>query len=344
MKAALLYKPFDMRVEEIPEPRIERPDDVLVRVRYVGICGSDVHYYVEGRIGDVSLQGPFIVGHEPSGEVVEVGPAVESLKPGDRVAIDPAINCGACEQCLEGNPNLCHNIRFFGTPPQQGALREYLVHPERLLFKLPDGVSLLGGAMLEVYGVAIHSVDLGKLRAGCDVAVLGGGPIGISTMQVAKLSGAARVFLSEPIPERREIARKLGADIVIDPSQADPVELIMDMTGGRGVDVVFEAAGVPETIRQSVEICRRGGTVVLIGIPSDDTISFRASAARRKGLTLKMVRRMKNVYPRAIKLAESGLIDPESIVTHKFPLERAKEAFETVRGRRDGVLKAVIEI
>lgn len=344
MKAALLYKPKKIKVEEIPEPMIENPDDVLVKVKFVGICGSDVHYYVDCAIGGTVMTEPLIIGHEPAGVVAEVGSEVKSFKPGDRVAIDPAIHCGECEHCLEGNPNICRNIRFFGTPPQQGAFRERLVHPEHLLFKLPPKVSTVGGAVLEVYGVAIHSVDLTRLKPGYDVAVIGGGPIGLATAQIAKLSGALRIFLSEPIAERREMAKKLGVDLTIDPNQSDPVELIMDFTDGRGVDVAFEAAGVPETPQQCVEICKNGGTVALIGIPSDDKIFLKASTSRRKGLTIRMVRRMKNIYPRAIKLAASGQIDPEAMVTHIFPLEKIDEAFDIVHQRRDGVVKAIIEI
>jgi L-iditol 2-dehydrogenase len=344
MKAALLYKPRDIRIEEVPEPAIQNPDDVLVKVEFVGICGSDVHYYAEGQIGELTLSEPFIIGHEPAGVVVEVGSEVKSLKPGDRVAIDPAIHCGECEPCLEGNPNLCRNIRFFGTPPQHGAFREMLVHPQNLLFKLPAEISTAGGAVLEVYGVAIHAVDLGKVRTGYDVAVIGGGPIGLATAQIARLSGASRILLSEPIPERREMAKRLGVDLTIDPGESDPTQVIMDLTGGRGVDVAFEAAGEPETFQQCIDVCKNGGTAIFIGIPSDDRILISASASRRKGLTIRMVRRMKNVYPRAIKLAASGQIDPETMITHIFPLERIAEAFEIIHSRKGGVVKAMIEI
>jgi len=344
MRAALLYKPKDIKIKEIPEPIIENPDDVLVKVKSVGICGSDVHYYVDGTIGGTVMTEPLIIGHEPAGVVAEVGPKVKSLKPGDRVAIEPAIHCGECEHCIEGNPNLCRKIRFFGTPPQQGAFREMLVHPEHLLFKLPPEVSTAGGAMLEVYGVAIHSVDLARLKPGYDVAVIGGGPVGLAAAQIAKLSGALRIFLSEPIPERRRMAEELGVDVTVDPKESEPVETIMHLTGGRGVDVAFEAAGVPETPQQCVDVCKNGGTVALIGIPSDDTIRLRASTSRRKGLTIRMVRRMKNAYPRAIKLAVSGQIDPEAMITHNFPLERVAEAFDIVHEGRDGVVKAMIEI
>ncbi|HID56020.1 TPA: NAD(P)-dependent alcohol dehydrogenase [Candidatus Poribacteria bacterium] len=345
MKAALLYKPGDIRVEEIEEPKVQNPDEVLVKVEYVGICGSDVHYYAEGEIGDAVLEDPLIIGHEPAGVVLELGPSVKSLKPGDRVAIDPAIHCGRCEPCLEGNPNLCLNIRFFGTPPQQGAFREKLVHPEHLLFKLPPEISTAGGAMLEVYGVAIHAVELGKVKPGYEVAVIGGGPVGLATAQIAALSGASRIFLSEPIPERREMAKKLGADVVIDPTRADTVQLIMDLTNGRGVDVAFEAAGEKETFQQCVDLCKNGGTAVFIGIPSDDRIILTASRARRKGLTIRMARRMKNVYPRAIKLAASGRIDPEEMISHLFPLERIAEAFEMLKGKdKGGAIKVMIEI
>ena len=344
MKAALLHKPGDMRIEDIPEPRIANPKDVLVRVHSVGICGSDVHYYLDGTIGGTVMTEPLIIGHEPAGEVVEVGSAVTSLQPGDRVAIEPAIHCGHCEHCVEGNPNLCSHIEFFGTPPQQGAYREMLVHREDLLFKLPPEVSTQAGAVLEVYGVAIHSVDLVGMKSGYDAAVLGAGPIGLSTARLAKLTGAVRVIVVEPIAERRKMAERHGADVVIDPTETDAVEAIRDLTHGRGVDVVFEAAGVAETPQMSVDVCKNGGVIALIGIPYEDQILFRASSCRRKGLTIRMVRRMKHVYPRSIKLAASGLIHPEAMVTHVLPLERIANGFEMVSQRQEGVVKAMIEI
>ncbi|MFH1008916.1 MAG: NAD(P)-dependent alcohol dehydrogenase [Candidatus Latescibacterota bacterium] len=340
MKCVKLHRAGDLRVAEIPRPE-PAAGEVLVRITAVGVCGSDVHYFKDGRIGDTPVESPLILGHEPAGVIEAVGEGVTRVKAGDRVAVDPALPCGVCEWCIEGNANLCPNVRFFGTPPTDGAFREFLTHPAHAVFKLPDSLSFEEGAMLEPFGVAIHAVDLGKVRAADTVAILGAGSIGLSVLQMARLSGAAGVFVTDLIESRLDLARRLGADVAIG-AEDDPVRRILQRTGGRGVDVVFEAAGAMETPQQAIELLKPGGTLVLIGICPEDRIPLRASAARRKGVTIRMSRRMKHVIPRAIRLAERNMVDLKCLVTHRYPLERIAEAFDVVGGYRDGVVKAII--
>jgi L-iditol 2-dehydrogenase len=331
MKAVRLHGTGELIIHD--EPRsIAGVGEKLVRVKSVGICGSDLHWFSEGGIGDAKLEHPFILGHEFSGE----------LEDGQRVAIDPAISCGRCELCAQGHPNLCDNIIFAGHGKTDGALREWMAWDERSLFPLPDSISDEDGAMLEPLGVAIHTVDLGKLKAGMNVGVFGCGPIGLLIIQMAKLSGALNIFVTDKLPHRVEAAKRFGADQAYLVEDNTQLREIRAATNGRGVDVSFEAAGAQEAVDDAVAAVRPGGKVILAGIPADDKTSFSASIARRKGLTIKLVRRMKHTYPRAIELVSEGLIDVRSIVTHRFPMVQASEAFK-IAERREG-LKIMIEV
>jgi L-iditol 2-dehydrogenase len=298
----------------------------LVRVTAVGICGSDLHWFDEGAIGDAKLTHPLVLGHEGAGVIAD-GP-----RRGERVAIDPAISCGTCRACRDGYRNLCYRIRFSGHGDTDGMLREVMAWPSDLLHPLPDGVRDADGAMLEPLGVAIYSADLGHLPFAGTAAVIGCGPIGLLLIQVLKASGASSVLAVEPLAHRREAAARLGADQVCD-SASDLSEA--------GVDVAFEAAGNDEAVGLAMASVRPGGRVVLAGIPDDDAIRFGASLARRKGLTIAMVRRMNEVYPRAIGLASRGVVDLGSVVTSRFGLGQVQEAF--AEGVRRTGLKVIVE-
>lgn len=344
MRACRIYGTRDLRFETALRPEPES-GEVLLQVASVGVCGSDVHYYLEGRIGSQVIDSPLIMGHEFSARVIELGAGVTGLTPGQLVAVEPGVSCGHCEMCQQGHPNLCCNILFCGcpSPPFQGALADYVVMPAHNCFPLPDSMNATVGALLEPLGIAIHAVDLAHLRPGSTVAVLGAGPIGLLTASVARVAGATEVYMSEPLADRRSAA--LGfANYVVDPGGGNAAAEILRLTGGRGVDVAFEAAGAPEAPQQAATVTRPGGTVIIIGIPPDDTMTVSASTVRGKGLTIKVVRRMKHTYPRAIRLVERGIIDLAPIATHHFPLERTPEAFELVAGKSDGVLKAVIDV
>jgi L-iditol 2-dehydrogenase len=342
VKALRLFAPRDLRVAEVPEPE-PGPGEVLIRVRAVGVCGSDVHYYVDGHIGDAVPTLPFTLGHEFAGEVAALGPGVTWPAVGTRVAVDPAVPCGKCEICLEGNPNCCPNVRFPGSAPVNGSLSEYYVHPAELCVPLPGALDFADGAMLEPLGVAVHALNLAKVRPGDSVAILGAGPIGLMLLQIARGSAGA-VYVSEPIPERRALAARMGAAGVCDPSATDPVKWLQAETKGRGVDIAIEVAWGAEAVTQAVRMARPAGKLVIVGIPREDVVVFPAGTARRKGLSILMSRRMKFVYPRAIALVEAGIVDLRSLLTHRFPLERAAEAFELVATVGDGVVKAMVDL
>jgi L-iditol 2-dehydrogenase len=291
------------------------------------------------------------MGHEFSAWVAELGPeASDDLDVGQLVAVEPAISCGACEPCRKGHPNLCPNVRFCGTPPVDGAFAEYAVMPAENCFPLPRGFSAVEGALLEPLGVAIHAVDLAHLRPGDSVAVMGAGPIGLMIAAVARAAGATLVLMTEPLAYRRAFARNYVADIALDPyagendGYVDVVEEVLRLTDGRGVDAAFEAAGAADTPDQCAAVACAGGKVIVAGIPADDRMTVTASTARRHGLTIKLVRRMKHTYPRAICLVREGVVDVAPLATHVFPLERINEAFKTVAAYDDGVLRAVVQI
>jgi L-iditol 2-dehydrogenase len=345
MRAARLYDIRDIRVEDVPRPT-PGPGEVLLRIASVGVCGSDVHYYLDGRIGDQVVTAPIVIGHEFSAWITELGPGVEDLEIGQLVAVEPGVHCGKCESCQTGHPNLCPNIRFFGTPPFDGIYVEYVAMPAENCFPLPEGFSPADGAMLEPLGIAIHSVSLARMKPGQTAAVLGAGPIGLLTAAVAKVSGADTVYMTEPLAYRRQFALNYVADAALNPNEegTDVIAQIKRLTGGRGVDVAFEAAGAPETPNQAGDLARLGGKVIFIGTTPEDTMTLTPSIFRRKGLTVKWVRRMQHTYPRAIRLVKNGLVDVKSMVTHTFPLERTGDAFEMVSTYQDNVLKAMIEV
>ena len=343
MRASRLHGIRELRLDRLPQP-IPGPGQVLLRVATVGVCGSDVHYYLHGRIGTQIVTKPIVMGHEFSAWVAELGPGVEDLAVGQLVSIEPGISCGRCEPCLHGHPNLCPNVRFCGTPPIDGVFAEYTIMPAENCFPLPEGFSPIEGAMLEPLGIAIHTVDLAHLQAGQTVAVLGGGPIGLLIAAAAKAAGASEVFMTEPLAHRRRFALEYIADAALNPYDVDVVGEIRRLTGGRGVDVAFEAAGESDTPQQAAAVARIGGKVIVAGIPTDDTMNMNASTVRHKGLTIKVVRRMKHTYPRAIRLVQTGMVDVKPLATHHFPLERIDQAFELVADYRDGVLRAMIQI
>ena len=329
MRAVRLFGPRDMRVVDEPAP-VPTDSRTVVRITDVGVCGSDLHWFEEAGIGDARLTRPVVPGHEIAG-VVHSGPLA-----GTAVAVDPAVPDGTCPTCLRGHRNLCPHVLFAGHAGVDGGLQELLAWPTSLLHPLPASLSTTDGALLEPLGVAIHALDLGHLSPGCSVAVLGCGPIGLLLVQAALASGATQVLAVDPLPHRRDEAARRGAAPALAPEQ------VQEHAQHLQVDVAFEFAGTDDAVHRAMEVVRPGGRVVLGGIPSEDRTTFPASVARRKGLTLALVRRMKeDVYERGARLVETGRVDVASLVTARFPLEKAQQAFEAAVSRRG--LKVVIQ-
>jgi L-iditol 2-dehydrogenase len=323
-RVAKLHAVGDLRVEESDGPPAPTAGWSTLAVTSVGLCGSDLHWYAEGGTGEVSLDSPVVLGHEFAGVALD-GPYA-----GQRVAVDPAIPCRQCESCRAGHANLCPDVRFAGHQTLDGGLQERLLWPDELLVPLPDSLSNDAGALLEPLGVAIHAVKHAHVRPGHDVLVVGAGPIGVLTGAVARRAGATRVFVSEPLEHRRSTALRFGADSAWAPDAVE--DELMQVTAGRGVDAVVEMAGTDDAIVTAVACTRPGARVALGGIPSGPQSSFPAAAARRKGLTFAMVRRMHDTYAQAVELATTG-IDLDDLVSDHFPLERSAEAFEHAVGR-----------
>ena len=338
---AYMKDPCTMYFKEIPMPEAG-PQDAIVKIEKCGICGSDVHYYQHGRVGDYIVEGEFTLGHEVAGTVVSVGSEVKDLKIGDRVALEPGVGCGHCEQCKTGRYNLCEDVIFFATPPVQGALQNYVRHPANMCFKLPDNVSTTAGALVEPLCVGLHACKQGGVTLGQSVVILGAGCIGLCALLSAKALGASNVIVIDLFEKRLEFAKKLGANAVIDASREDSFARVAELLDGKGADVVIECAGSAKTIHQTPFLAKLGGTVVLTGIAVESELQYNFAQVMSKELTIKSVFRYRNLYPTAIAAIADGTIDIEQIVTHVFKFENAKEAFDTVIADAKNVVKGVI--
>ena len=339
MRSAVLVELARIEMREAPVP-MPGAGEVLVRLRAVGICGSDVHYYADGRIGDAVVTYPYVLGHEPAGEVALLGAGVNGLAVGDRVALEPARPCGECHTCKIGRPNCCPQVRFLGTPPIPGVFEEYHVFAAAQCVPIPDSVSLEAAATLEPMAVGVHAVNMAPLKMGDRIAITGCGSIGLVTAMAARAAGASFIAMTDPIPARRELAAQLGADLVLDPAAGDVVPEIQRAAGA--IDVSFEAAGEQAAIDDATLCVRPAGTTVIIGIPAVDRIALWVHVIRRKELNIIMARRSNFALEPAIRLMAHGQIRPEQIITHRFPLERLADGMELVHHHRDGVVKAMI--
>ncbi len=336
MRAAVLHDVRDIRLDEIPRP-VPQNGDVLVRVKAVGVCGSDLHSYLEGSTTGRTKVLPYVLGHELAGVIPEESAKAAGLRAGTLVAVDPARPCGQCEWCHRGHTNLCPNVRFLGYAPTNGALAEFVSVAPTALHPVPDSIDAADAAILETLGVAIHAIDLAKVRMMETIVVLGCGAVGLLLVQLARLAGAGRIIAVDPLGYRGKLALELGANIACG-NLADALEA----TAGRGADLVLEATDSAQGFDHAVRASRIGGRLVIVGIPEGNAYTLNAAEARRRGLTIKFSRRMPEVYPRAIALAESGRVKLRPLATHHFKLEEAKTAFETQAARRDGIIKAII--
>ncbi|ABF44293.1 Alcohol dehydrogenase GroES-like protein (plasmid) [Deinococcus geothermalis DSM 11300] len=348
-RISVLHGIRDLRWEtrEVPAPG---PREVRVRVRRVGVCGSDVHYYTHGRIGSFVVEAPLILGHEVMGVVDAVGEGVTHVRPGDRVALEPGVPCRRCAFCKRGEYNLCPDMTFMATPPVHGALGEYVLWPDDFAFLLPDRISDDAGALLEPLAVGIWAARKGDVRPGQSVAVFGAGPIGCTTLQAAKAAGATTLIAVDLEDFRLDLARKVGATHTINARNEDPVARIREITRGdlpishAGVDVAFETAGSLPTTRMSLAAPRPGGTTVLVGLPPDSEVSLDIVSAASREVSIRGVFRYANCYPAAIALVESGAVDLDVLVTHRYPFDQTPEAFAFADREKRASMKVMIDV
>lgn len=343
MKVAVMNGIGQMGFEEreIPKPK---KDEVLVKLEYVGICGSDLHYYETGAIGDYIVKPPFVLGHEPGGVVVEVGEEVTHLKVGDRVALEPGKTCGHCEFCKEGKYNLCPDVIFFATPPVDGVFQEYVAHEADLCFKLPENVSTLEGALIEPLAVGFHAAIQGDAHLGQKAVVMGAGCIGLVSMMALKARGVSEVYVVDIMEKRLEKAMELGASAVINGTKEDVVAKVLELTGNKGADLVIETAGTEITTRQAIAMAKKGSTLVLVGYSKTGEMTLPMSLVLDKELTFKTVFRYRHIYPMAIEAVASGKVNLKGIVTDIFSLDEAQKAMDYSVNNKADIVKAVIQI
>ena len=342
MKAALLTAPGKFETRNIREPKMSRDSDVLVQIKTVGVCGSDIHYYTTGRIGSQIVQYPFVVGHEAAGIVEKVGTGVTRLNAGQRIAIDPAVSCGKCDQCKAGRENTCRDLKFLGAPGQmEGAQCEYVVLPEENCWPIKDSMTFEQATLSEPLAIAVYAVERSPLRDDDNVAILGVGPIGMSVFHVLRTKDVGDICVSDKINHRLNAADELKPAWSGNPEQTD---IVKEMSGAEPthLDIVYECAGDPKAISQGVQLLKPGGTLVIVGIPEVDEVSFPIHEMRRKELTIINVRRQNHCTQKAIDLLAHGKINMDSMVTHRFLLDETQKAFDLVANYRDGIMKAMI--
>ncbi len=325
------------------QPEIKNPDDVLIKIKSVGVCGSDVHYFTEGKIGSQVVEFPFAVGHECSGIVVETGSSVTRVKTGDLVAIDPSIHCGTCDQCMSGRPHTCRNNRFLGCPGQiEGCLSDYIVMPEFTCFPLRKSFDETTAALIEPLTIGTYSVELAKTDfQDKTIGIFGAGPIGLSVLLVLKTQPTGRIFCYEPIEFRQKKAVQLGADFIINPFAEDAFETT-EKQEPLLLDVVFECSGDQKAVDDATKVLKPGGKLVLVGIPPEAKYTFDMDLMRRKEIAIQNVRRQNHCMDKAIELISNGL-PIDQIVTHHFSPEETQQAFDLVASYQDGVIKAMID-
>lgn len=331
---------FGYREDEMPKPG---PGEVVVEVEYVGVCGSDLHFFESGMIGPRRIEGQQTLGHEAAGVVYEVGEGVTELAVGDRVAIEPGIACGKCRYCREGYYNLCPDVHFISSNPYQGAMRQFIAHPANLCFKLPPNVSTLEGALIEPLAVGMHAARQSCVELGNTVVILGCGCIGLTTLLSVKAMGATRIIVTDLCDNRLEMATSLGATETINSGKVDPVARVMELTDNDGADIVFETAGSRFTAAQTGGLVRRGGVIMIVGNVFGET-PFNFHQISTKEVTIKSVFRYRNIYPLAIKAIQSGKINVKAIASDIFDFNHIEEGMLKAIREKDNVVKVVIKV
>jgi L-iditol 2-dehydrogenase len=344
MKAALLTAIGKFEIRNVPEPQNIGDNDVLIKLKTIGVCGSDIHYYTQGRIGSAVVQFPFIVGHEAAGIVEKVGKNVTRVKSGEKVAIDPAVYCGHCDQCLSGREHTCRDLLFLGNPKQlDGCLQEFIVHPEKCCFPVKGSTTFEQATLSEPLAIGVYAVERSNFPVNANVAILGAGPIGMSVFHVLRTKNIGNIYVTDKIEERLTFAKKLNPVWTGNPDKIDIAKAISDAEPLL-LDVVYECSGDPAAINQAVQLLKPGGNLVIAGIPEVNDISIPIHELRRKEITIVNIRRQNNCTQKAIDLLSSGKINMNTMVTHHFKLEETQKAFDLVANYRDGVMKAIIII
>jgi L-iditol 2-dehydrogenase len=343
MKTVVLTGIRKIEIVEQPAPTLQHPTDVLLKIIRVGICGSDLHYYTQGRIGDQIVNFPYSIGHECSAVVADIGKQVTRFKPGDLVVVDPSVSCGVCDQCRIGHYHTCRKVRFLGCPGQlEGCLGEFLVMPEDCCFSA-KGLSADQAALVEPLTIGYYAAQLSGELEGKKIAILGSGPIGLSVLLAAKVAGASAIYVTDRLDYRLDAARRQGATWTGNPDQTDIVRAILQREPLE-LDVVFECCGQQTAFEQAMKMCKPMGRIAIVGIPETDQSSFPVHDARRKGLTFINVRRQNECIGPVINLIDEGKISPDFMITHRFSLDQAARAFELLAGYRDGIIKAIVDI
>lgn len=344
MKAMALTGIRKMAMEDRPDPKIKNDKDVLIKLGAIGVCGSDVHYYTAGQIGSQIVEYPFLVGHECAGTVVKIGNGVTRVQPGDRIAVEPAISCGACDQCVSGRPHTCRKLKFLGCPGQiEGCLAEYMVMPEECCFPIPDNMTLAEGALSEPLAIGVYAVKKSIPMPKTRVGILGCGPIGLSVLGAAKAQGAEKIYVTDKIDERLAVAEDAGAAWTGNPNKTDIVKEITQQEPLL-LDVVFECCGQQDAVFQAMELLKPGGKLMLIGIPPTlETWEFPVDTSRHKEICIQNVRRQVNCVQDALDMIADKRIPVDHFVTHRFPFSQTQAAFDLVDSYQEGVVKAMIE-
>jgi len=343
MKAMMLTGIREMELKEVPDPIIVNPDDVKIKLLVLGICGSDIHYYTSGRIGSQVVKYPFTVGHECAGEVIETGPAVTRVRKGDIIAVEPAMWCGKCDQCLSGRHHTCRTLKFLGCPGQaEGALSEYIVMPEASCYPLPGSLTPDHGAISEPLAIGVYAVrKAGEIRS-TKIGILGFGPIGMSVFLGAKTQGTGQIYVSDKIDERLAIAAKEKVSWTGNPLKENIAEIVRQREP-LGLDIVFECCGQQEAFDQAIDILKPGGRLIVVGIPEFNRWTLSVDDSRRREISVQFIRRQVGCVEDSLDMMNNGKINVGNMVTHRFPFENTKEAFDLVAGYQDGVMKAMID-
>lgn len=339
---AVMKQIGQVEIEE-RELRELKENEVIVKIAHCGVCGSDIHYYEHGRIGKFVVTGPIILGHEAAGVVVEAGRAVKNVKVGDRVTIEPGYTCGKCEFCKTGKYNLCPDVVFLATPPYDGAFAQHIVYPSEWVYKLPDTMGTMEGALVEPFCVGLHAVKESGALAGQSAAILGSGCIGLCTMLALQAAGVKEIYIADVIQKRLDMASELGATAVINAKEDDTVAKIMELTGGRGVDLVFETAGTEFTAKQTIQLVAIGGVITLIGMAADANYKLDFGMLQGKEASIKTIFRYRNLYPTAIKLIDQGKLPIAKIATDIYKFEDTAKALEDSVHKKAEMVKTVIE-